>query len=302
MGGGHTHGSGAYENRDAVKAVLISAAALGTASAVEFAAGLAGNSAGVLADALHNLGDVFTTAILLGTFWLARRPATRRFPSGFGRIEDVATLLIILVIVVTAAAAAWVSVLKFIHPEPVGSVGWNLFAAGVGVVANLGVSEYKIRVGRSLRSPALEADGVHSRIDAVVSAGALVGVLAAWLGFGLADPIAGLLITLMILYILAGTVRDLFYRMMDAIDPELIAEIDEHARSVEGVLGVHDISARWVGRQLAVVLHVDCDAAISLDAAHELALEVEHEVGHAVPAGRVDVHMDPGTSEHRHAR
>jgi cation diffusion facilitator family transporter len=300
MGGSHTHGAGGYGDRDAVRAVVVSAVALGVASALEFAAGLGGHSAGVLADALHNAGDVLTTGILLFSFRLGRRPATRRFPAGFGRIEDVATLLIVLVIVVTAGAAAWESILKLVQPAPVGNVAFGLFAAGVGVVANLGVAEYKIRVGRSLRSAALEADGVHSRIDALVSAGAAAGLGLAGAGFAWADPIAGLAITGMILYILAGTVRELFYRMMEAVDPDVIAEIEEHAHSVRGVLAVHDIRARWVGRQMAVVLHVDCDPGLSLQAAHELAVEVEHEVGHAVPAGRVDVHMDPGTGHHHH--
>ena len=300
MGGGHSHGTGAYDDRDAVRAVVISAGALAVASAVEFSAGIAGHSAGVLADAFHNAGDVLTTAVLLAAFWLGRRPATRRFPAGFGRIEDVATLLIVLVIVVTAGAAAWVSILKLLSPVAVGNVPFGLFAAGVGVVANLGVSEYKVRVGRSIRSTALAADGIHSRVDALVSAGAAVGIGLAAAGFGWADAIAGLAITGMILYILAGTVRELFYRMMDAVDPEVLAEITDHATSVDGVLGVHDISARWVGRQLAVVLHVDCDPGLSLRDAHALAVKVEHEVGHAAPAGRIDVHMDPGTEHHHH--
>jgi cation diffusion facilitator family transporter len=300
MGGGHSHGTSAYDDGDAVRAVVVSAIALGIASAVEFGAGIGGHSAGVLADALHNAGDVLTTGILLVSFWLGRRPATRRFPAGFGQIEDVATLLIVLVIVVTAGAAAWESILKLLNPVAVGNVPFGLFAAGVGVVANLAVSEYKVRVGRSLRSPALEADGIHSRIDALVSAGAAVGIGLAAAGFGWADPVAGLAITAMILYILAGTVRDLFYRMMDAVDPEVLAEIAEHAAAVDGVLGVHDIQARWVGRQMAVVLHVDCDPGLSLKNAHDLALRVEHEVGHAVPAGRLDVHMDPGTEHHHH--
>jgi len=229
------------------------------------------------------------------------QPATRRFPAGFGRIEDVATLLIVLVIVLTAGIAAWESIRKFIVAEPVGNVPFSLLAAGVGVVANLAVSEYKVRVGRSLRSGALEADGIHSRIDALVSVGAGVGVALAAAGLGWADPVAGLAITVMILYILAGTVRDLFYRMMDAVDPAVTAEIEEHARSVKGVLGVHDVRARWVGRQMSVVIHVDCDPGLSLREAHQLATEVEHEVGHAIPAGRVDVHMDPGTGQHQHA-
>jgi cation diffusion facilitator family transporter len=300
MGGGHSHGTGAYGDSDAVRAVVISAVALGVASAVEFVAALSGNSVGILADALHNAGDVLTTGILLASFWLGRRPATRRFPAGFGRIEDVATLLIVLVIVLTAGIAAYESIRKFIYPAPIGNIPFGLFAAGVGVVANLAVSEYKIRVGRGLRSPALEADGIHSRIDAIVSAGAGVGIGLAAAGFGWADPVAGLAITGMILYILAGTVRDLFYRMMDAVDPEVISEIEEHALSVKGVLGVHDIRARWVGRQISVVMHVDCDPGLSLRSAHDLALEVEHEVGHAIPAGRLDVHMDPGTGHHHH--
>ncbi|TMD05027.1 MAG: cation transporter [Chloroflexi bacterium] len=301
MGGGHTHAQpGAYDDRDAVKAVVVSAVALGAAAVVEAVAALVGHSAGVLADSLHNFGDVLTTAILLASFWLARRPATRRFPAGFGRIEDVATLLIIVVIVLTAALAAAESIRKLYSPDPVGSVGWNLIAAAAGVVANLGVSEYKIRVGRGLKSPALEADGVHSRIDALVSAGAFLGVLASWRGLQLADPVAGLLITAMILYILAGTIRQLFYRMMDAVDPELLDEIEAHARAVPGVLGIHDVNARWVGRELAIVMHVDVDPKLSLKEAHALASKVEKEVGEAVPAGRLDVHMDPGTGRHQH--
>lgn len=300
MGGGHSHAAGAYDNRDAVRAVVISAVALGVASAVEFAASFSGHSAGLLADALHNAGDVLTTGILLVAFWLGRRPATRRFPAGFGRIEDVATLLIVLVIVLTAGIAAWESIRKFLFPQPVGNVPFGLLAAGVGVVANLAVSEYKVRVGRSLHSSALEADGIHSRIDALVSAGAGVGIGLAAAGFEWADPLAGLVITGMILFILAGTVRDLFYRMMEAVDPEVLSEIEEHALSVKGVLGVHDIRARWVGRQITVVMHVDCDPSLSLRQAHDLALEVEHEVGHAIPAGRLDVHMDPGTGKHHH--
>src|SRR5437660_7309502 len=302
MGGGHTHAQpGAYDDRDAVKAVVVSAAALGITSLVEFAAGLSGHSAGVLADALHNAGDVLTTGILLVSFWLGRRPATRRFPAGFGRIEDVATLLIVLVIVVTAGAAGWESVQRLLSPEPLGNVSFGLIAAAVGVVANLAVSDYKVRVGRSLKSGALAADGIHSRIDALVSAGAAIGIGLIVACLRWADPVAGLVLTMMILYILAGTVRDLFYRMMEAVDPEINEEIAEHARSVPGVLGVHDIRARWVGRQMAVVIHVDLEPGLSLKAAHELAMKVEHEVGHAVPAGKLDVHMDPGTEHHEHA-
>lgn len=301
MSAGHSHDhSAVYGSRDAVRAVVVSAAALGLAAAVEFAAALASRSASVLADAMHNAGDVLTTFVLLAGFAIARRPATRRFTAGFGRIEDVATLLIVVVIVVTAAAAFYESARKFFVHEEYGNIAFSLVAAAVGVAANLGVSEYKMRVGRGINSPALQADATHSRIDALVSAGAFAGIGLAGLGMRLADPIAGLLITVAIVYVLAGTVRDLFYRMMDAVDPEIVTEVTHSAGAVPGVLAVHDVAARWVGRELWVVMHIDCDARATLQEAHDVAERVVHAVSHDVAVGRLDVHMDPGTADHRH--
>lgn len=301
MSAGHSHDHGAvYGSRDAVRAVVVSAVALGIASGVEFAAALASGSASVLADAMHNAGDVLTTFVLLVSFAVARRPATRRFTSGFGRIEDVATLVIVVVIVVTAAAAFYESVRKFFVHEAYGNIGFSLVAAAVGIVANLGVSEYKIRVGRGINSTALQADGIHSRIDALVSAGAFAGIGLAGLGLRLADPIAGVLITVAIVYVLAGTVRDLFYRMMDAVDPAIVTEVTETAAAVPGVLAVHDVAARWVGRELWVVMHIDCDPDATLREAHDVVERVAHAVSHDISLGRLDVHMDPGTEHHHH--
>jgi cation diffusion facilitator family transporter len=299
VSGGHSHG--AYGDRDAVRAVIVSAVVLGAAAVVEIAAAVHSRSASVLADGLHNSGDVLTTFVLLFAFALARRPATRRFPSGYGRIEDLATLVIVLVIVVTAAIAGFESVRKLIQPEPYSNVVFSLVAAAIGIVANVSVSEYKVRVGRGLGSTALETDGIHSRTDALVSAGAFAGIGLAGMGLRLADPIAGLLITGAILYILVGTLRKLVLRMMDAVDPKLIDELTAAAEHTEGVLGVHDVRARWVGRELVAVMHIDCDANLSLKDAHAIAQRVEHEVAHAVPEARVDIHMDPGVESHQHA-
>jgi cation diffusion facilitator family transporter len=292
---------GLSDHAAANRAVIVSAVALGLAAAVEFVASRQSHSAAILADALHNSSDVLTTLVLLVAFAVARRPATRRFTSGFGRVEDVATLVIVLIIVFTAAAAALESVGRILSSEGYSNPWGGLFAAAVGVVANLGVSIYKIRVGRRIRSVALEADGIHSRIDALVSAAAFVGLLLAWMGFAIADPFAGIGITIAIVYILAGTVSRLVLRMMDAVDPALIEQITTAAIGVKGVLGVHDVRARWVGRELVAVLHIDCPPDATLKQAHDIAQAVQHEVEHRVPAIRLDVHMDPGTGAHRHA-
>jgi cation diffusion facilitator family transporter len=297
---GHSHSSAHYGNKDAVRAVIVSAVALGLAALAEISASLVSGSASVLADGLHNAGDVLTSFILLFTFALVRRPATRRFSSGYGRFEDVATLLIILVIIVTAAVAAAESVLKLLYPPTYSNIPLSLGAALVGVVANLGVSQYKLNVGRGIGSESLAADGIHSRVDALVSAGAFVGIGLAGLGFRIADPIVGILITFAIVFVLAGTVKQLFYRMMDAVDPTIVDEITNAAKSVGGVLQVHDLRVRWVGRELVAVMHVAMNPKSTLEDAHALAMRVEAAVCHEVPAARLEIHMDPGTAKHKH--
>ena len=237
VAGHHHHDEGSYADAAARRAVIVSALVLGIAAAAEFGASFRGHSAGVLADALHNAGDAVTTLVLLVAFAIARRPATRRFPSGFGRVEDVATLVIVVVILITAVAAAFESVGRLLSSEGYTNPYAALAAAGIAAIANFGVSEYKIRVGRRIRSVALEADGLHSRLDGLVSGGAFAGLALAWAGFAIADSLAGVLIAIAIIYILAGTVGRLVLRMMDAIDPQLIEQITGAAANVTGVLG-----------------------------------------------------------------
>jgi cation diffusion facilitator family transporter len=280
--------------------VTVSAVGLGLAALAEIAASILSGSASVLADGLHNAGDVMTSFILLFTFALVRRPATRRYSSGYGRFEDVATLLIIVVIIVTAAVAAAESIGKLIQPVTYSNIPLSMGAALVGVVANLGVSVYKLRVGRGIGSESLAADGIHSRIDALVSAGAFVGIGLAGLGLRIADPIVGILITVAIVYVLAGTVKQLYYRMMDAVDPTIVDELTSAASSVPGVLQVHDVRVRWVGRELVAVMHVAVNPKSTLEEAHAVAMRVEDAVCHEVPAARLEVHMDPGTAKHHH--
>ncbi len=296
----HSHSSAHYGNKDAIRAVVVSAVALGIAAVAEISASILSGSASVLADGLHNAGDVMTSFILLFTFALVRWPATRRFSSGYGRFEDVATLLIVVVIIITAAIAAAESVAKLLHPVTYSNIPLSLGAALVGVVANLGVSEYKVRVGRGIGSESLQADGIHSRIDALVSAGAFAGIGLAGLGLTIADPILGILITVAIVFALAGTVKQLYYRMMDAVDPTIIDELASSATSVPGVLAVHDVRVRWVGRELVAVMHVDMDPKSTLENAHAIAMRVEDAVCHEVPAARLEIHMDPGTTPHTH--
>jgi cation diffusion facilitator family transporter len=137
---------------------------------------------------------------------------------------------------------------KVIDPRPMTNLGWVAAAAVVGFLGNELVALYRLRIGREIGSAALVADGLHARTDGLTSLGVLAGVIGVWLGFPLADPIAGFAIGVAILAIAIGAAREMWFRAMDATDPALTERIEAVAHSVKGVLDVHNVALRWVGR------------------------------------------------------
>src|SRR5215207_2705163 len=305
-GPGHSHApvplaaSPAGEDQ-ALRAVKVSAAGLGLTAAVEFAFVAASGSVALLADGLHNLGDVFTTATLWVAFLVGRRQPDRGHTFGFARAEDVAGVLVVLAIAASAVVAAVESVAKLAGGvPPLRNPGWALAAALVGVAGNEAVAQYKLRVGRRINSLPLEADGHHSRVDGLASLAAAAGIAGAWAGWPAADPLAGLLLSAVIAWVLVGTTRDVLDRLLDRVDPEVIDQVERAAGSVAGVEAVHATRARWVGRSLHVLVHAEVNPDLPLRAAHDLGEQARHAIFHAVPGvAAVDLHLDPaGLAEH----
>src|SRR5262249_40156688 len=146
----------------------------------------------LLADTIHNFADA-ATAIPLGiAFWLARRPPSRRFPYGLGRVEDFAGLAIVAVILLSAAVAAYESLHRLLHPQPIVHVGAVVIPSLIGFAGNGAVAVFRIRVGRQIGSAALVADGYHARVDGWTSLAVLVGALGVWVGYPAADPLVAL--------------------------------------------------------------------------------------------------------------
>lgn len=273
----------------------MSAAGLGLTALFQFAIVALSGSAALFADALHNIGDVAGTASLWVAFSLSRRAASDEFSYGWRRAEDLAGIFIVLAILASAGFAGYDSLRALLgERHHVDHLGWAFAAALVGIAGNEAVAHYKIKVGREIASVPLVADGQHARTDGLASAAAAMGIIGAWLGYPTADPIAGLVITAAILWILVEVGRDVFRRTMDAVEPTVVPRIREVAGGVDGVLGVHDVRARYLGRSLAVQLHAEADPDLSLRAAHAIGEEIRHELVHALPdILAVDVHLDP---------
>jgi cation diffusion facilitator family transporter len=255
-------------------------------------------SVALLADTLHNFSDALTAIPLWLAFNLARRARNQRYTYGYGRAEDLAGVLIVLMIFASALVIFYETFRKFANPQPISNLDWVAAAALIGFAGNELVAIFRIGVGREIGSAALVADGMHARTDGLTSLGVLVGVGGVWLGFPLADPLVGFIIGLAILAIVWGAGKEMWLRMMDAVDPALIRQVDSVARSVEGVMDVHDITLRWLGHRQRGELHIIVDGDLPTHASHHIAEEVRHALFHALPAlVEMTVHIDPVESD-----
>lgn len=275
---------GALESSAAgIRAVKISLLALGATAVAQLVIVAISGSVALLADTIHNFSDALTAIPLWIAFALSRRAATRRYTYGFGRFEDLAGLFVVAMITLSAVTAGIESVRRLINPIEIEHVGWVAAAGLVGFIGNEIVALYRIRVGRRIGSAALVADGLHARTDGFTSLAVLLGAGGVALGFPLADPIVGLLITVAIVAVLRTAARDVFRRLMDGVDPQLVDAAETALASEPGVREVRSVKMRWIGHQLHADAELDIDPATSLTDAHRIAHDAEHTLTHAVP-------------------
>src|SRR5271167_1737369 len=266
-----------------IRAVKLSLLVLGATAIAQIVIVVMSGSIALAADTIHNFSDALTAIPLWIAFALSTKAATRRYTYGFGKVEDLAGLFVVAMITLSAIVAGYEAIERLIHPRPISDVGWVALAGMAGFIGNEWVALYRIRVGRRIGSAALAADGLHARTDGFTSLAVLVGAGGVALGFPLADPIVGLLITVAILAILRTAVRDIFRRLMDGVDPELVDAAEAALAGEPGVKGVRSVKMRWIGHRLHADAELDIDPNTSLTDAHRIAHDAEHTLTHAVP-------------------
>lgn len=254
-------------------------------------------SVALLGDTLHNVTDALTALPLWIAFRLGRRQPDRRHTYGWGRAEDVAGVLIVVAILASAAFAGWEAFRRLLDPRDVKHLWAVAGASVIGFIGNEIVARYRITVGTDIGSAALVADGRHARTDGITSLGVLVGAIGTWLGWDRADPVVGLLITVAILVVLRGAARDIYRRLMDVVDDDVVPAIEHCAHHVEAVRGVQDVRVRWIGHTMHATLRITVDPTLDVRAAHAITDDV-HEVllDHLPRLADVVVHVDPADS------
>jgi cation diffusion facilitator family transporter len=283
-----------------VRAVKISLGVLGLTALIEGFIVVLSGSVALLGDTLHNFSDAFTAVPLWMAFSLGNRPPSRRFNYGYGRAEDVAGICVVLLIALSGALTAWQSVARLVHPQHVHHLPFVMAAAAIGVVGNEVVAQYRLRIGQRIGSAALEADGLHARTDGIASFAVLLGAVGVAFGAGWADPVVGLLISLLIFLVLARTASSIGQRLMDAVDPALLSEAEHILGHVDGVIRVGDVRIRWVGHQLHAEIRLVVDGQLGVAEAHEISERAYHQLLHQLPRlTEAIVHTDPSDQDDR---
>lgn len=286
-----------------VRALKVSLIALLLTGLVQLVVVLGTNSVALLSDTMHNFADAFTALPIWFAFILARRPATPRFSYGFGRAEDLAGLVVLAFIAASALFAAYEAIDRLLHPAEVRFL-WAVALAGiVGFAGNELVARYRIKVGREIGSGALVADGLHARTDGFTSLAVVGGAAGIALGFPLADPIVGLAIAGLILFVLKDAARDVLIRIMDGVDPAIGTRSEAVLAGVDGVEAVGAVRIRWIGHALHAEAEVVVDETVTIAQAHDIAERARHALLHAVPhLTTAIIHADPcghgGTDPH----
>jgi cation diffusion facilitator family transporter len=283
---------------EGMRVLWVSLAILAATAAVQAAVAAASGSVALLGDTLHNAADALTAVPLAVAFIVGRRPPDRRYTYGYGRAEDLAGVVIVMLIAASCALAASVAVSRLLHPHRVSDLAAVAAAALTGFAGNELAARYRIRAGRRIGSAALVADGLHARTDGFTSLAVLLGVAGVALGWRWADPVVGLLITVAILAVLRQAAREIYRRLMDAVDPALVDQAEQTLRAVPGVLDVGQVRLRWIGHQLRAECEIVINPGDTAVQSHQTTVSAEHALLHALPRlSAALVHADPQPSE-----
>ncbi|BCJ39156.1 cation efflux system protein [Actinocatenispora thailandica] len=288
-------------SRDGMRALWISLAGLGATAVLQAVVVVMSGSVALLGDTLHNVADALTAVPLGLAFLVGRRAANRRYTYGYGRAEDLAGIVIVVFVAASAALACYEAISRLLRPAPVHNLWVVALAAVIGFAGNELVARYRIRVGRRIGSAALVADGLHARTDGFTSLAVLLGAGGVALGWNWADPVVGLGITVAIVFVLRDAAREIYRRLMDAVDPALVDTAEATLGGTPGVRGVDALRLRWIGHTLHAETNLTVDADLTVSDAHTIAVDAEHALLHAVPrlAG-VTIHTDPATDADPH--
>jgi cation diffusion facilitator family transporter len=258
-------------------------------------AGILGNSFAVVADSVHSISDMLTSVVVWIGLKVGKKPRDKYHPYGHGDAEPIAGLIVSIVICLVAFEFVRSSIQKIITGEVTTPGMIALVAVAASIIVKYFMAGFVSRTGREINSPALMADAVHHKSDFYTSLVVIAGVVGSMLGFGILDPLAGLVVAFWIVKMGFDVGRRNIRSLMGEIPSGyMLKQISYIAKSVRGVKNVHDVRVHYVGPNASVSMHLNIDGKKRLSEVHKIATEVEENIKRQIESVHyVTVHCEP---------
>ena len=258
-------------------------------------AGLVSGSQGLIADGIHSLSDLLTDFVVLVANHFSTKEPDETHHYGHMRYETAASLVLGTLLLVVGAGMLWSSIVKLLHPENIAKVQiLALWVALVALAVKEGLFRYMLAVGKRVGSSMLVANAWHARSDAASSLVVAIGIVGNRMGFTLFDPVAALIVGLMVGRMGWSFAWQALDDLMDrAASDEQHALIREALAATPGVLGFHDLRSRRMGDKILLDVHLEVHSTLSVRDGHDITVEARRRIREVVPVLSVMTHLDP---------
>ena len=292
-----------FRNKAGNKAAIVAIIANSILTVLNITVGLLSGSYALVSEGAHTLSDIATSVIAFIGFKIGQKPADEDHPIGHGRAEAISGLVIVLFLAMVAYEIITGAFNKILNPELITVPDiYAALMAFFGIIINFAISEYIIRIGKKIKSPAIVADGEHQKTDIFSSIAILIGVVVSNMGYPILDPIIGLVIGLLIIRTAFKIGRENIDNIMGRVpSTELENRVRRVANKTPNAQEAHNIRVDYFGSYATVYLHIKLDGNMTLEESHKIAHEVENNILNKIPEVKyVMVHACPIGVEYNH--
>ncbi|KYK23048.1 hypothetical protein AYK24_07965 [Thermoplasmatales archaeon SG8-52-4] len=258
--------------------------------------GLFINSIALIADGVHSLSDVSTSGVVIFGFRIAKKEPDKDHPFGHGRAEYIATLIIAIILVLVGFGFIEQSIERIINIENISHQEFAIiiiFIVLISAVFKELMARYSNAIAKKINSDVLKADAWHHRSDAISSIGVAIGILGARLGFPILDPIFGIFVAVIIIYVGIDLMRKSSNFLMGTkVEKDKISNIGEIIKNTQYVEGIHKIFLHDYGTNKVITLHVEIESNLSIEKAHSIADVLEQKIQEKTNCSTV-IHLEP---------
>ena len=261
----------------------------------QIAMGLLANSQGLVADGIHSLSDLVADFIVLFASRHSQRDPDEDHPYGHLRFETAASFALGAILVAVGLGMIWSAVRKLEDPAGVAHVQVvALWVACAALIAKESLFRYLLSVAKRVKSGLLVANAWHARSDAASSLVVAVGIIGNLMGYSLLDPIAALIVGLLVARMgWSFGWRSLHELMDSAADTDEVEAIRRTLSETPGVMNVHDLRTRKMGDLIVVDAHLEVEATLSVEAGHDISVAARDRVMQRHRVLSLMTHVDP---------